>query len=78
MDKKILAENSKLRAKLSLCRQELHKERQKNKDISKSRDIYKSKNKALISQLNATEIVKKNSSTQLSIRRLSKDMAIMI
>ena len=45
MDKKILAENVKLRARVSKYQQELHRERQKNKDITKSRDAYKSKNK---------------------------------
>lgn len=77
MDKKLVAENVKLRTKLSTCRQELHKERQKNKDIAKSRDNYKSKNKALVARLKAAELVKKNASTQPSISKLSKDISIL-
>ena len=59
MDKKILAENVKLRARVSKYQQELHRERQKNKDIAKSRDAYKSKNKELLSGQKTEESVKK-------------------
>ncbi|MDR2650738.1 MAG: hypothetical protein LBC68_00255 [Prevotellaceae bacterium] len=61
MDKKLLAEIEKLQTTLSTCRKELHKEKQKNKDIAKSRDQCKSKNKLLTAQLKSVELEKKNS-----------------
>jgi hypothetical protein len=49
----------KLAQQLSACRQALHRERQKNSDVSQSRDRYKVKAKQLASQLKAAPPIKK-------------------
>ncbi|MDR2384511.1 MAG: hypothetical protein LBD80_02430, partial [Tannerella sp.] len=50
----------KLEKALSLCRQALHRERQKNRDLQESRDKYKLKQKALNERLKESETIKKN------------------
>jgi hypothetical protein len=59
----------KLEQQLSACRQALRRERQKNRDISQSRDGYKVKNRGLSDQLKKAEaVVKKKSSRWLTLR----------
>jgi hypothetical protein len=49
----------KLEQQLAKCRKELHRERQKNRDMSQRRDKYKAKNKLLADKIKELEALKK-------------------
>ena len=61
MRKKQTEENTKLQA----CRYELRKEKQKNRDMQKSRDKYRGKVQVLTEQLREEERLKKTGNQSL-------------
>jgi uncharacterized coiled-coil DUF342 family protein len=62
MNKKQSEEIAGLRSRLESCRKELHKEKQKNKDLRQSREKDKARAKELGNKLQAGELLKKTCS----------------
>jgi chromosome segregation ATPase len=60
MNTKLSEEIAGLRSRLESCCKELHKEKQKNKDLRQSREKYKARAKELGNKLQAEELLKKN------------------
>jgi soluble cytochrome b562 len=63
---------------LSASRKALHRERQKNRDMSQSRDKYKIKNKILMDKIKESEALKKNGKLDLHRNSLSTGINTVI
>jgi chromosome segregation ATPase len=77
MNKKLSEEIAGLRSHLKSCRKELHREKQKNKDLRQSREKYRARAKEPGNRLQAEELLKKNAESPISINRLLKDINIV-
>jgi septal ring factor EnvC (AmiA/AmiB activator) len=68
----------KMEKELSACKKALHQERQKNRDLSQSREKYKVTVKRLKQELKATETVKKNGKSDCPPKNILQDINTLI
>jgi precorrin-3B methylase len=67
-----------LEEQLRKCKEALHREKQKNKDLHLSRNRYKQKTKVLVQKVKEVEAIKKNGMLSVSPNHLSKGTNIRI